>query len=153
MCHSRSQTKEWAGKRGGLATLSSPHGPKITFSHGILAAAAEPEPNQSRSTLGKVLGEMKISPAKKQVLQSIAGAFPCNAVLRKCPSLPLSLPSLGLTHVWWLGGGLLDLDYSSLPPLLPPPGLAHGWRMGGGLLDLDHSSLPLSPLSSGLARG
>ena len=26
---------------------------------------------------------MKISPAKKQVLQPIAGAFPCNAVLHK----------------------------------------------------------------------
>jgi hypothetical protein len=40
-------------------------------------------PNQGRSTLGKVLGEMRVSPAKKQVLQSIAGAFPCNAVLHK----------------------------------------------------------------------
>jgi hypothetical protein len=30
-----------------------------------------------------VLGELKISTAKKQVLQSIAGAFPCNAVLHK----------------------------------------------------------------------
>jgi hypothetical protein len=40
-------------------------------------------PDQSRSTLGKVLGEMKISTAKKQVLQPIAGAFPCNAVLHK----------------------------------------------------------------------
>ena len=40
-------------------------------------------PNQGRSTLGKVLGEMRISTAKKQVLQSIAGAFPGNAVLHK----------------------------------------------------------------------
>jgi hypothetical protein len=40
-------------------------------------------PNQGRSTLGKVLGEMKISTGKKQVLQSIAGALSCNAVLHK----------------------------------------------------------------------
>jgi ribonuclease HI len=45
-------------------------------------------PNQGRSTLGKVLGEMQISPAKKQVLQSIAGAFPCNAVLHKWGIVP-----------------------------------------------------------------
>ena len=36
-----------------------------------------------RDLLGKVLGEMRISTAKKQVLQSIAGSFPCNAVLHK----------------------------------------------------------------------
>ena len=45
-------------------------------------------PNQGRNTLGKVLGEMQISPAKKQVLQSIAGAFPCNAVLHKWGIVP-----------------------------------------------------------------
>jgi ribonuclease HI len=44
--------------------------------------------HQGRSTLGKVLGEMKISTAKKQVLQSIAGAFPCNAVLHKWGKVP-----------------------------------------------------------------
>jgi hypothetical protein len=55
-------------------------------------------PNQGRDTLGRVLGEMRISKAKKQVLQSMAGAFPCNAVLHKwgiapsaaCPLLPPS---------------------------------------------------------------
>jgi hypothetical protein len=40
-------------------------------------------PNQGRDTLGKVLGEMRVSIAKKQVLQSIAGAVPCNTVLHK----------------------------------------------------------------------
>jgi hypothetical protein len=40
-------------------------------------------PNQGRCTLGQVLGEMRISTAKKQLLQSIAGAFPGNAVLHK----------------------------------------------------------------------
>ena len=45
-------------------------------------------PDQGRSTLGKVLGKMQISPAKKQVLQSIAGAFPCNAVLHKWGVVP-----------------------------------------------------------------
>jgi hypothetical protein len=39
--------------------------------------------DQGRELLGKALGEMRISTAKKQVLQSIAGAFPCNAVLYK----------------------------------------------------------------------
>ncbi len=46
-------------------------------------------PNQGRSTLGKVLGEMKISTAKKQVLWSIAGEFPCNhAALHKWDVVP-----------------------------------------------------------------
>ena len=45
-------------------------------------------PDQGRSTLGKVLGEMEISTAKKQVLQSIAGSFPCNAVLHKWNIVP-----------------------------------------------------------------
>jgi hypothetical protein len=40
-------------------------------------------PIQGRSTLGQVLGEMRISTAKKQVFQSIAGAFPGIAVLHK----------------------------------------------------------------------
>jgi hypothetical protein len=35
-----------------------------------------------------MLGEMHISTAKNQVLQSIAGAFPCNAVLHKCDIAP-----------------------------------------------------------------
>jgi hypothetical protein len=41
------------------------------------------QPNQGRDTVGKVLGEMRVSTTKKQVLQSRAGAFPCNAVLHK----------------------------------------------------------------------
>jgi hypothetical protein len=40
-------------------------------------------PNQGRSTLGQVIWEMGISAAKKQVIQSIAVAFPCNAVPHK----------------------------------------------------------------------
>ena len=40
-------------------------------------------PDQGRSTLGQVLKTMKVGTAKKQVLQSIAGAFPCNALLHK----------------------------------------------------------------------
>ncbi len=48
-----------------------------------LTAAWMLRPNQGRSTLGQVLGEMRISTAKKQVLHSIAGAFPGNAVLHK----------------------------------------------------------------------
>jgi hypothetical protein len=80
MCHSHSQTNAWGGGRGGLA----PHTPP----HGILAAAAEPGQEHCPSTLGKVLGEMDISSAKKQVLQSIAGAFPCNAVLHKWGIVP-----------------------------------------------------------------
>ncbi len=48
-----------------------------------LTASEQLQPNQGWSTLGKVLGKMKISAAKKQVLQSIAGVFPSNAVLHK----------------------------------------------------------------------
>ena len=40
-------------------------------------------PDQGRSMLGQVLSKMGIGKAKKQVLQSIAGAFPGNALLHK----------------------------------------------------------------------
>ncbi len=40
-------------------------------------------PDQGRSTLGQVLKTMKIGSTKKQVLQSLVGAFPCNAQLHK----------------------------------------------------------------------
>jgi hypothetical protein len=40
-------------------------------------------PDQGWSTLGQVLKMMNIAAAKKQVLQSMAGAFPCNALLHK----------------------------------------------------------------------
>jgi hypothetical protein len=45
-------------------------------------------PDQGRSALGRVLGEMRISTAKKRVLQSIAGQFLCNAVLHKWGKTP-----------------------------------------------------------------
>ena len=38
---------------------------------------------QGRRLLGKALAEMDISPGKRQVIRSIAGAFPCNALLAK----------------------------------------------------------------------
>ncbi len=77
-------------KRGRAGSAASPPSLPLTASWLL-------RPNQGRSTLGKVLGEMKVSTAKKQVRQSIAGAFPCNAVLHKwgrCPRWPvLSLRS------------------------------------------------------------
>jgi hypothetical protein len=63
-------------RRGKMGTEASP--PTLT-----LTAAWMLRPNQCRSTLGQVLGEMRISAAKKQILHSIAGAFPGNAVLHK----------------------------------------------------------------------
>jgi hypothetical protein len=48
-------------------------------------------PNQSRSTLGRVLGEMKISTAKNWQETGdaiIAGQIPCNAVLYKWGETP-----------------------------------------------------------------
>ncbi len=72
-------------KRGRAGTAASPPALPLT-------AAWMLRPNQGRDTLGKVLGGMNISTAKKQVLQSIAGAFPCNAVLHKwgiAPRLPV----------------------------------------------------------------
>ena len=63
-------------RRGRRGAEASP--PTLT-----LTAAWMLRPNQGRSTLGQVLGEMRISAAKKQILQSIAGAFPGNAVLYK----------------------------------------------------------------------
>ena len=45
-------------------------------------------PGQGRETLGKVLGGMHPSTAKKQILQSIASAFPGNAVLSKWGVVP-----------------------------------------------------------------
>ena len=55
-------------------------------------------PDQGRSTLGQVLKTMKIGSAKKQVLQSIAGAFPCNALLHK-EGLSAKLTSIGPTSM------------------------------------------------------
>ena len=63
-------------RRGRMGAEASP--PTLT-----LTAAWMLRPNQGRSMLGQVLGEMRISAAKKQILQSIAGAFPGNAVLHK----------------------------------------------------------------------
>ena len=68
-------------KRGRAGAEASPPALPLTASWLL-------RPNQGRSTLGKVLREMKISAAKKQVLQSIAGAFPCNALLHKWGKLP-----------------------------------------------------------------
>jgi hypothetical protein len=82
MRRSHSSSEARAGWRGGRASHAS--------THGIMAATAEAGP----STLGKVLGEMKISAAKKQVLQSIAGSFPCNAVLHKWNIVPLAACTL-----------------------------------------------------------
>jgi hypothetical protein len=59
-------------KRGRAGTAASPPALPLT-------AAWMLRPNQDRDTLGKVLGDMSISTAKKQVLQSIAGAFLCDA--------------------------------------------------------------------------
>jgi hypothetical protein len=75
--------------RGGAGRLRSiaSHAP----SHDILAQLLQ---DQGRSTLGRVLGEMKISTAKKQVVQSIAGQFPCNAVLYKWGKAPLAACTL-----------------------------------------------------------
>jgi hypothetical protein len=63
-------------KRGRAGTEASPPALPLT-------AAWMLRPNQGWGTQGKVLGDMSISTAKNQVLQSIAGAFPCNAVLHK----------------------------------------------------------------------
>jgi len=63
-------------RRGRMGTEASP--PMLS-----LTAAWMLRPNQGRSMLGQVLGEMRISAAKKQILQSMAGAFPGNAVLHK----------------------------------------------------------------------
>ena len=51
--------------------------------HVPLSTAWLLRPEQGRSTLGKVLQSMKTSACKRRVLQSLAGVFPCNAVLFK----------------------------------------------------------------------
>ncbi len=69
-----------------------------------------------RSTLGKALGAMKFSTAtrKKQVPQSIAGAFPCDAVLPKrgvAPSAACALcshPAETQSHIQGLCPGLQE---------------------------------------------
>ncbi len=48
-----------------------------------LTASCMLQPDQGRSTLGQVPKTMKIDLAKKQVLQSITGVSPCNALLHK----------------------------------------------------------------------
>jgi hypothetical protein len=67
-------------KRGRTGVEASPPTLPLTAAWMLLA-------NQGRSTLCQVLGKMHISTAKKQVLQSIAGAFPGNAVLHKAHNI------------------------------------------------------------------
>ena len=55
----------------------------ITPAHVPLSAAWLLRPDQGRSTLGAVLRRMKISASKRRTLQSLAGMFPCNAILYK----------------------------------------------------------------------
>jgi len=62
--------------------------PEISPSTMPLTASWLLRPDHGRQTLGRVLGEMPISAAKKQVLQSVAGAFPGNAVLHKWGIVP-----------------------------------------------------------------
>ncbi len=71
-------------KRGRAGTEDSP--PTL-----LLTSVWMLRPNQGRDTLGKVLGEMRVSTVKKHVLQSIAGALPCNAVLHKWGIVPWAL--------------------------------------------------------------
>jgi hypothetical protein len=74
-------------KRGRAAAEASPPTLPLTVAWML-------RPNQGQDTLGRVLGEMRISTAKKQVLQSMAGAFPCNAVLHKWGIAPSAACSL-----------------------------------------------------------
>ena len=48
-----------------------------------LTAAWMLRPGQGRRLLGKALEELAVSSKKRQVIRSIAGAFPCNALLAK----------------------------------------------------------------------
>jgi hypothetical protein len=58
-------------------------------------AAAEASPPTLPLTVAwMLLGEMRISTAKMQVLQSMAGAFPCNAMLHKWGIAPSAACSL-----------------------------------------------------------
>ncbi len=64
--------------------------------------------------MGQVLKTMKKGSAKKQVLQSIAGAFPCNALLHKwgmVSSAACALcgaPAETKSHIQWLCPALKD---------------------------------------------
>jgi len=51
-------------------------------------------PGQGRETIGKVLGRMQPSTAKRQILQTVAGTFPGNAVLFKWGIVPSSMCKL-----------------------------------------------------------
>ena len=55
----------------------------VAPAHIPLSTAWLLRPDQGRSTLGGVLGSMKITPRKRRILQSIAGTYPSNAVLFK----------------------------------------------------------------------
>jgi hypothetical protein len=74
-------------KRGRAAAEASPPTLPLTVAWMLL-------PNQGRDTLGRMLGEMRISTAKNRVLQSMAGAFPSNAVLHKWGIAPSAACSL-----------------------------------------------------------
>jgi ribonuclease HI len=53
-----------------------------------LTAAWLLQPDQGRETLGRVLERMQPSTQKKQILQSLANSFPCNALLFKWGIVP-----------------------------------------------------------------
>jgi len=55
----------------------------VTPAHIPLSTAWLLRPDQGRSTLGAALSGMKISASKRRTLQSLAGMFPCNAILYK----------------------------------------------------------------------
>jgi hypothetical protein len=55
----------------------------VTPAHIPLSTAWLLRPDQGRSTLGAALSGMKISASKRRALQSLAGMFPCNAILYK----------------------------------------------------------------------
>jgi hypothetical protein len=71
MCHLHSPTR-----RGRACEGVSPPTTPLTASWLLRLL-----PDQGRSTLGRVLGKIKIFTAKKRVRQSFAGQFPCNSVL------------------------------------------------------------------------
>ena len=55
----------------------------VTPAHVPLSAEWLLRPDQGRSTLGTVLHHMQPSSGKRRLLQSLAGMFPCNAILYK----------------------------------------------------------------------
>ena len=141
---------QWAAKcdrpviRRGVAALQS--GP-LTTSWLLLS-------NQGRKALGEVMARMRATPAKRQVLQSLVGMYPVNALWFTWGLTPSRVRPLW-TRVGDAGANTLSqmgADQSSSRAHGAPVGLHRAGHSRMGLSPRNHSP-PRASCSSGMPAG